>query len=221
MGDHHDEEEKGKDNKAAASSSWQARRHLIVLAALGGTVAATAVVITVSVILRPVHVEFAVARATQQKIAIGSNDTGIYLNLTVTARSTTSRAMVQYRKVFVDLVAKTIQKDKNQLQIYRAPLQTPLPGNGTSYVPAAAATQRASIKASLLLVGDSLNTKSNLLASQLISTTPSINVVVTAQVSFKIGVVYTRVYDIAVRCSRVVFLPVNQPPPHPPPICTG
>uniref|UniRef100_A0A0D9WL65 Late embryogenesis abundant protein LEA-2 subgroup domain-containing protein n=1 Tax=Leersia perrieri TaxID=77586 RepID=A0A0D9WL65_9ORYZ len=191
-----------EEGKSASSSSWLARRHVIVLSALGGIVAATVLVITVSVILRPAHIEFKVESPTWS-----SNNTGMYLFLTVNASSSSRNgiASVNYRSVFVYLETRS----KGTLERFQL-TTTALPSDVDDddvvdlYLDGKA---EMSVDAWLLLVGDS---KKSTLAGRAITGIGDVTVLVIAQVRFKIGVVKTRrVYDITQRFTGVKFKHIN------------
>lgn len=189
----------GEGEGKSSSSTWRARRNLIVLAALCGTLAAAVMVIIISVVLRPAHVEFAVARATRSDIPDAH---GYRLDLTVTARSTSGqgRASVKYRSVFVFLALGSTQLFSAHVEMKAA--------RPDKYLPAGARTPPMSIDidASVVLVGQSLKG----IVADRVTSSANVTVIVKAQVLFMIGVVSTRVYDIVVSCPGVVFLPVNQ-----------
>uniref|UniRef100_A0A0E0A494 Late embryogenesis abundant protein LEA-2 subgroup domain-containing protein n=1 Tax=Oryza glumipatula TaxID=40148 RepID=A0A0E0A494_9ORYZ len=227
-----DDDEKGrKEEDKLSASSWQARRHLMVLAALGATVAATAVVITVFVILRPAHLEFAVTRATQHNTTKAHDGMdGMYLNLTVAAKTTGGRrrATVEYRSLSVYLVVRTrltqvvggseMNTSTFIQNFFIATLQPPLPVSGTGRnlgLGTPASTTRSTVNASLqVLLGDSQElSSSNILATQL-SRNGSVTVVIAAQVVFNIGFVTTRVYVVRARCPHVFFNQQLKAPPY-------
>uniref|UniRef100_A0A0D3GC41 Late embryogenesis abundant protein LEA-2 subgroup domain-containing protein n=1 Tax=Oryza barthii TaxID=65489 RepID=A0A0D3GC41_9ORYZ len=225
-----DDDEKGrKEEDKLSASSWQARRHLMVLAALGATVAATAVVITVFVILRPAHLEFAVTRATQHNTTKAHDGMdGMYLNLTVAANTTGGRrrATVEYRSLSVYLVVRTRvtqvvgDSEMNTFiqNFFIATLLPPLPFSGTGRnlgLGTPASTTRITVNASLqVLLGDSQElSSSNILATQL-SRNGSVTVDIAAQVVFNIGFVTMRVYVVRARCPHVFFNQQLKAPPY-------
>uniref|UniRef100_A0A0E0HK43 Late embryogenesis abundant protein LEA-2 subgroup domain-containing protein n=1 Tax=Oryza nivara TaxID=4536 RepID=A0A0E0HK43_ORYNI len=188
------EEDEGKSS--SSSCNWHRQRHVIVLASLGGVLAATVVVITMSVVLQPPHIGFAVERAT----VVRSNDDNhdpVRLELTVKiAKNTTTGgnvgAKVMYKSVLISLEAiSTTDAEIFDLEIpKKAPSPTYLKG-----------TADLIINAELKLVGYS---KQSSLANNSVNGVP-VTVIIRALVSFEIGLVNTGSYEITFRRSDVVF----------------
>ncbi|KAI4973021.1 hypothetical protein ZWY2020_010452 [Hordeum vulgare] len=159
-----------------------------ILAALGGTLVVTAVVIIVSVILRPADISLSVTHAS---ISNGSADGSIqYVNLTIAAANASrKRAGVRYQSFFVDL--------NNSSSTIHALVYSPPPKN--EYL--RPGTGPASVNASVLLL--SSGTVRDFVGRPMNGR--EFTVVVTAKVRFQVGGVPTRLYIMNVSCPHVFF----------------
>ena len=119
------------------------------------------------------------------------------LFLTLAANNTSKRAAVRYESMFVDLTNSTaIQAQVESMSFVRANLMTTLP-----------LSQRRGSVASfsttlLLLPGLWTDAFGN-------STTNRFAVIVTAMARIKVGIAWTRLFDIKLACRTVSFIPVK------------
>ncbi|XP_062201037.1 uncharacterized protein LOC133903627 [Phragmites australis] len=164
--------------------SWKTNHY--ILAALGGTLAATAVVIIISLILSPAHITFFVAHASTKNLEDGTKN----LTLTIAAYNPSRRCQARYQSVFIDLKNTTNTAGKLSIRANVPDKTFPI-----AYV---RGPNRTLIHASVLLVGDYMAYAGRLNGSGL-------TVVLSALVRFKIGVTPTRMYEIKVFCSSVLF----------------
>ena len=158
------------------------------LAALAATLAVAAVVTVASVVLRPARVTFSVARTGFRRTPGG----GLRLNLTLAADNRSRHAAVAYRSMFVDVGNSTAAPPRGSW--VRATVAAPMPLRqpGRSVVAVAATVD---------LVGAALA------AAFTGNMTASLAVMLTAQARFRVGVAWTRLYDIKVSCGPVSFFP--------------
>ncbi|KAJ1257693.1 hypothetical protein BS78_10G015600 [Paspalum vaginatum] len=181
---------------AAGLMAPNAKRY--TLAALLATLA-VAVVVTVSfVVLCPARISFTVARAGSHRSGGGATGSVLRLNLTLAARNPSGRATVAYKSMFVDVSNSTAAQRANWVS---ATVTTAMPlEQPTDSV--------ATVDAAVDLVDGvwMQDFTGNM--------TSSFSVMVTAQARFKVGVAWTRLYDIKVACRPVSFFPhtsANQP----------
>ncbi|KAF8662238.1 hypothetical protein HU200_056440 [Digitaria exilis] len=165
----------------------------IILAALAATLIAAAVVTIVFVIMSPAHVRFAITDAYTTQMGGGDTDTAgdrtVRLHLTVEANNTSGRAAVMYHSMLVDVSNST---GPHRVNWVRADVATPLP----LFQPARNVT---AVNASVALVGGAA---AEAFAGNV---TGDFSVTVSATARFKVGVAWTRLYDIKVTCAPVSF----------------
>ena len=119
------------------------------------------------------------------------------LFLTLAANNTSKRAAVRYESMFVDLTNSTaIQAQVESMSFVRANLTTNMP-----------LSQRresvANFSATLVLLpGLWTDSSGNL-------TTNRFAVIVTAMARFKVGIAWTRLFDIKLVCQPLSFIPVE------------
>ncbi|CAM0942691.1 unnamed protein product [Alopecurus aequalis] len=148
-----------------------------ILAALVGTLTITIVVITVSSILRPAEIFFSVTDASTS-----SNGS---LSLTVTANNTSDRSSVQYRSLIVYLqFAQDGTSYKVPVGVDGPPPLLQPPGTPANI------SLSCSLWATKLPSGG----------------TPMISVLVLVVVRFKVGMAYSRPYEVRVSCGPVDFV---------------
>lgn len=164
----------------------------IILAALATTLIAASMVTIIFVILSPAHVHFAITNAYTQKSGSdnSSGDRTVRLHLAVVANNTSTRAAVMYHSMLVDVSNST---GPHLVNWVRADVATPLP----LFQPARNVT---TVAASVALVGGFM---AEAFAGNV---TGDFSVTVSATARFKVGVAWTRLYDIKVRCAPVSFV---------------
>ncbi|KAF8662250.1 hypothetical protein HU200_056452 [Digitaria exilis] len=156
------------------------------VAALMATLAVAVVVTVVFVVLCPARVTFSLARTSHEDAPTG----GLRLNLTLAIDNPSRRAAVAYESMFVDLSNSTaVVQGDNWI---RATVTTPMPLRQARGSP-------ATVDAAVDLVAGpwTVTFTGNM--------TSSFSVIVTAQARFKVGVAWTRLYDIKVSCRPVSF----------------
>ncbi|KAF8732691.1 hypothetical protein HU200_015024 [Digitaria exilis] len=165
---------------------------IILLATLAATLVVASVVTIAFVIMSPAHVRFAITDAYTQMPG-GDTDTAgdraVRLHLTVEANNTSGRAAVMYHSMLVDVSNST---GPHRVNWVRADVATPLP----LFQPARKVT---AVNASVALVGGAA---AEAFAGNV---TGDFSVTVSATARFKVGVAWTRLYDIKVTCAPVSF----------------
>nr|CAB3469284.1 unnamed protein product [Digitaria exilis] len=151
------------------------------VAALMATLAMAVIVTVVFAVLCPARVTFSVARTSFHHEDSTSTTGSLRLNLTLAIDNPSRRAAVAYESMFVDLSNSTaaVQGDN----WIRATVTTPMPLRQARASPATvdAAVDLVAGPWAVAFTGDM---------------TSSFSVIVTAQVRFKVGVAWTRLYDI-------------------------
>ncbi|XP_040380788.1 uncharacterized protein LOC121054664 [Oryza brachyantha] len=226
MGEEEQEEE--GEEPSSPSRYGDDRRHFIVLAGLGGILGVTIVVIVISIVLRPAHVEFTVVHTTMNcsSSSSSSNSTSsestISLNLTVQLQATAASAKVSYRSVFVDLIMAADGNDdvpptRNESSSGALTLHAPVdPGDLKEQrrTPQPAGTPASFRATSLVVQADDDDDEVDVRGGRLLldgdecrdgSAAVRATVVVTALVSFVVGPVFTRSYHVVVHCPYVQF----------------
>ncbi|KAJ1257718.1 hypothetical protein BS78_10G018000 [Paspalum vaginatum] len=161
-----------------------------ILAALAATLISAAVVTMVSVVLSPARIGFAVTKASSSHASDTGDNGGVLLNLTIAAHNPSGRAAVKYESMFVDVSNNTGPEWENWL---RANLATAMPLR----LPPRNVTE---IQASVPLVGGPFT--NDFTGNR---TSHSFSVLITTVARFKIGVAWTRLFDIKVSCRPVDF----------------
>ncbi|OEL32712.1 hypothetical protein BAE44_0006272 [Dichanthelium oligosanthes] len=158
-----------------------------ILAALTATLIAAAVVTVVFIVLSPARIGFSVTEARHQQLA----GDAVKLILTINASNPSRRAAVMYKSMDVDVSNNTGPQWLNWIS-----------ANVTTGMPLHQPTRndRTEIKATVLLVGGpgtedfTGNMRSH-----------AFRVKVTAVAQFKVGISWTRLYDIKVSCGPLDF----------------
>ncbi|CAM0870267.1 unnamed protein product [Alopecurus aequalis] len=182
------------------SKFWTTRNYILV--ALGGALAVTAIIIAVSVVLRPAHISFSIVHTSKSDPRANKDGTSTqYLNLTIAATNASrKRASVRYQGMFVDLKnsSSAAGRSTKHAVVYASPSTDEYlrPGTGPAII-------NASV--SVLATG----TSETFVGRRLNGT--GFTVVLSAAVRFRVAGVRTRVYDIKVSCPRVTF-PLECPP---------
>ncbi|TKW19347.1 hypothetical protein SEVIR_4G014800v4 [Setaria viridis] len=156
-----------------------------ILAALAVTLIAAAVVTVVFVVLSPARIVFSITEARHEQLP-GNK---VQLNLTIAAKNPSRRATVWYRSMYVDVSNNT------------GPLWTHwLRANVTTPVPLDQPTRNETkINATVALVaGAPEDFTGN-------GTSHGFRVMITTVARFKVGVSWTRLYDIKVACGPLDF----------------
>ncbi|KAF8732674.1 hypothetical protein HU200_015005 [Digitaria exilis] len=162
------------------------------VAALMATLAVAVIVTVVFAVVCPARVTFSVARTSFHHEDSTTTTGSLRLNLTLAIDNPSRRAAVAYESMFVDLSNSTaaVQGDN----WIRATVTTPMPLRQARASPATvdAAVDLVAGPWAVAFTGDM---------------TSSFSVIVTAQARFKVGVAWTRLYDIKVSCRPVAFFP--------------
>lgn len=158
------------------------------LAALMATLAVAVIVTVFFIVLCPARVTFSVARTGFHK-----DEASLRLNLTLAIDNTSRRAAVAYESMFVDLSNSTAASQQEKGSWVSATVTPAMPLRQARGAPA---TVGATVD--LLLAGAwAVAFTGNM--------TSSFSVIVTAQARFKVGVAWSRLYDIKVSCKPVSF----------------
>ena len=184
---------------AAAAGQMAQKAKRFVLGALAATLAVAVVVTVSSVVLRPARLQLRVTRARYSRGKSSSSQDGggvVELLLTLAANNTSKRAAVRYESMFVDLPNSTVVRAES-MSFVRANLTTNMP-----------LSQRresvANFSVTLVLVpGLWTDSSGNL-------TTNRFAVIVTAMARFKVGIAWTRLFDIKLACRPVSFVLVDE-----------
>ncbi|CAN6202770.1 unnamed protein product [Urochloa humidicola] len=178
----------------AAAAAPSAKQYAV--AALAAALAVAAVITVFFVVLCPAHLAFSVAHTGVHR---PSGPTGsLQLTLTLAIDNPSRRAAVAYESMFVDVSNSTAAVWDSWV---RATVAPPMPMRQPRRRPAAVA-------ATVDLVGPlAVEFTGNMTSS-------SFAVMVTAQVRFKVGVAWTRLYDIKVSCAPVSFFPAAKATRH-------
>jgi hypothetical protein len=155
------------------------------VAALAATLAVAAVVTVFFVVLCPARVTFSVSHTSWHR---SSEPTGssLQLNLTLSIDNPSRSATVAYESMFVDVSSSTAESWIRATVTTDMPLWQP---------PRLATTVGATVA---LVAGSDVAFTGNMTSS-------SFTVTVTAQARFKVGVAWSRLYDIKVSCAPVSF----------------
>ncbi|PUZ62446.1 hypothetical protein GQ55_4G358400 [Panicum hallii var. hallii] len=175
-----------------AAAALNAKRY--TLAALAVTLAVAAIVTVSSVVLCPARVNFSVARTGFHYYTSGGRTTAgssLRLNLTLAVENPSRHAAVAYESMFVDVSNSTAAQRESWVRATVAAAM-PLRQPGRSV---------AAVGATVDLVGG------DLAAAFTGNMTRGLAVMVTAQARFRVGVAWTRLYDIKVSCGPVSFFP--------------
>ncbi|KAG2603841.1 hypothetical protein PVAP13_4NG013800 [Panicum virgatum] len=143
---------------------------------------------------RPARLELHVTRARYSR-GKSSQDSVVELLLTLAANNTSKRAAVRYESMFVDLTNSTVVRAES-MSFVRANLTMNMP-----------LSQRresvANFSATLVLVpGLWTDSSGNLMTNRFA-------VIVTAMARFKVGIAWTRLFDIKLACQPLSFIPVE------------
>jgi hypothetical protein len=173
---------------AAPAGGLEAKHY--ILAALTATLVAAGVVTVTSVVLSPARISFSVTEARTNNSQLATRGGGQQLLLTLAADNPSRRAAVQYQSMFVDVSNNTGLQWAHWV---KADLETAMPLRQ----PPRNVTE---IHATARLVGGPFT--EDFTANR---TSHSFSVRVTATARFKVGVAWTRLYDIRVYCGNVDF----------------
>ncbi|KAJ1257709.1 hypothetical protein BS78_10G017100 [Paspalum vaginatum] len=168
-------------------------KHKIVLAVLTAILVGAAVVTVVSVVLRPARISFSVTEAGSRH----SIDGGVLLNLTVAAYNPSWRAAVVYQSIFVDVSNNT---GPRWVHWMRANVSTGMPLRQPM-------RSLTTVVATLPFAG---GPSAEAFTGNRRPEERAFTVKVTAHARFKVGVAWTRLYDIRVSCVPVDFFFANE-----------
>ncbi|XP_066374573.1 uncharacterized protein [Miscanthus floridulus] len=185
---------------AAAAGLMAVNAKRYTLASLLATLAVAAIVTAFFVLLCPARITFSVARTGSSHNSSGPAGGGgsvLSLSLTLAADNPSRRARVTYESMFVDVSNSTAPGAQGDNWV-RATVTTRMPLRQPG--------RTAAINATVPLV-DAPWTQD--FTGNMSS---SFSVVVTAQARFRVGVAWTRLYDIKVSCSPVTFFPAKVKP---------
>lgn len=161
------------------------------LAALLATLAVAAIVTAFFVLLCPARITFSVARTGSSHRSSGTTAGGgssLELSLTLAADNPSRRAKVTYESMFVD-VSNSTAPGAQWNNWVRATVTTRMPLRQTG--------RTAAINVTVTLVDAPW--------IQAFTGGGRFSVMVTAQARFRVGVAWTRLYDIKVSCSPITF----------------
>lgn len=156
-----------------------------ILAALMATILTAAVITIVFVVLSPARISLSVVRADHRVLSQGR----LQLSIAVAAANPSRRAAVKYQSVYVD-----VSNGTRSTNFLRANVTTPLPLRQPR-------RNVTTVDASLSLVGGPWT------EAFTGNMTSGLVVTVTALARFKVGVAWTRLYDIKVSCGPIDFFP--------------
>ncbi|KAJ1257674.1 hypothetical protein BS78_10G013700 [Paspalum vaginatum] len=159
------------------------------LAALFTTLAVAVVVTVFFVVLCPARISFSVAHTGSHRSGATTGGDSLQLSLTLAARNPSRRATVTYRSMFVDVSNSTA-----------APWDILVSATVTTAMPLEQPTNSVATVDAEVNLADGPWT-----AAFTGNMTRSFSVMVTAQARFKVGVAWTRLYDIKVSCGPVSF----------------
>ncbi|CAL5045382.1 unnamed protein product [Urochloa decumbens] len=160
------------------------------VAALAAALAVATVVTVFFVVLCPAHLAFSVAHTGFHRPS-GPTGGTLQLSLTLAIDNPSRRAAVVYESMFVDVSNSTAAVWDSWV---RATVAPPMPMRQPR-------RSAAAVAATVDLVGPlAVEFTGNMTSS-------SFAVMVTAQARFKVGVAWTRLYDIKVSCAPVSFFP--------------
>jgi hypothetical protein len=166
---------------ANASPAWGTKQY--ILAAIAVTLTVSIVAIVTSVVLSPARIDFSVTATSNSKV----EGAALVLNFTLDAANPSRRAGVEYSSVTARLQlysAKHGAAASLQTEVHHAmPLLQP---------PASSRGFRVSGFFDQESFGDGRRA-------------PPMSVLVVAQVRFKVGLAYSRPYDVEVSCQPVDF----------------
>ncbi|CAL5050514.1 unnamed protein product [Urochloa decumbens] len=167
------------------------------VAALAAALAVATVVTVFFVVLCPAHLAFSVAHTGFDRPS-GPTGGTLQLSLTLAIDNPSQRAAVVYKSMFVDVSKSTAAVWDSWV---RATVAPPMPMRQPR-------RRAVAVAATVDLVGP--------LAGEFTGnmTSSSFAVIVTAQARFKVGVAWTRLYDIKVSCAPVSFFPVAKASRH-------
>ncbi|CAL5045380.1 unnamed protein product [Urochloa decumbens] len=176
---------------AAGLTDQSAKQYTLV--ALAATLAVAIIVTVFSVVLCPARLTFSVAHTGFHK-SVKTTDGTLQLTLTPSSQ----RAAVAYKSMFVDVSNSTAARWESWVRTTVAP---PMPLQPSR-------REVTTIVATVDLVGPlAVEFAGNMTSS-------SFAVIVTAQARFKVGVAWTRLYDIKVSCAPVSFFPAAKASRH-------
>ncbi|CAL5044985.1 unnamed protein product [Urochloa decumbens] len=160
------------------------------VAALAAALAMAAIITVFFVVLCPAHLAFSVAHTGFHRPS-GPTGGTLQLSLTLAIDNPSRRAAVVYKSMFVDVSNSTAAVWDSWV---RATVAPPMPMRQPR-------RRAVAVAATVDLVGP--------LAVEFAGdmTSSSFAVIVTAQARFKVGVAWTRLYDIKVSCAPVSFFP--------------
>ncbi|KAF8732693.1 hypothetical protein HU200_015026 [Digitaria exilis] len=157
----------------------------VIMAAVAATLVVMAVVTIVSVVLSPAHVSFAVTDTYSQITTDGM----LRLHLAIVAENTSERMAVMYRSILVDVSNSTGPHLVNSVSADVA----------TRLMPLFQRPESVLTVATVSLMGGSM---AQVFTRNL---TSEFSVTITATARFKVGIAWTRLYDIRVTCEPVSF----------------
>lgn len=185
---------------AAASLKAAVNAKRYTLAALLATLVLAATITISFVLLCPAHITFSVAHTGSSSSPSSSGTAGgsSSLDLTLAADNPSRRAKVTYVSMFVDVSNSTAAGAAQWHNWVRATVKTPMPLRQHG--------RTTAIEVTVPLV-DAPWTQ-DFTGNR----TSRFSVMVTAQARFRVGVAWTRLYDIKVSCSPVSFFPAKARP---------
>ncbi|XBI86745.1 hypothetical protein VPH35_094644 [Triticum aestivum] len=170
--------------------------NMLILTGMATILAASTVIIVTSVSLSPARIHFSITDAN------GANSTvdgmaGVSFNFNLTVGNPSHRAGVEYKDVIVNLqlARKRVKRKSVPATVNESMPLSQRPNRPISMAVAAFVEQDL-----LDLYLKKVHYRDH----------PTLTIIVTALVHFKVGVTYTRLYDITISCPPVDFFDVFQ-----------
>ncbi|KAI4976224.1 hypothetical protein ZWY2020_049835 [Hordeum vulgare] len=179
-----------------------------ILAAIGVTLAVSAVAVVTSVILSPARIVFSVTATSTNQV---QGAPVLILNFTVDAANPSGRAGVEYSSLTARLRVYSARHRAAawvQTVVHQAmPLFQPS-ASSSSFRASAFFDQRFLVSSSGGIDGEDPSIRKNVsggIKGDRAQRAPPMAVLVRAQVRFKVGLAYSRPYDVEVSCQPVDF----------------
>uniref|UniRef100_A0A453MK99 Late embryogenesis abundant protein LEA-2 subgroup domain-containing protein n=2 Tax=Aegilops tauschii TaxID=37682 RepID=A0A453MK99_AEGTS len=182
-------------NQLEPRAPWWLKHKILILTGMALILAASTVIIVTCIILSPAHIHFSITAANSTDSTM-DGENGLSFNFTLAVDNPSRRAGVDYREVIVSLQLPSKRLKNNSV---------PATVNGSMplYQPR---HSHISMAVAAFVEKDLLD----LYLKKFYRGHPTLTIMVTALVRFKVGVAYSRLYDITVYCPPVVFFDVFQ-----------
>ncbi|XBI86746.1 hypothetical protein VPH35_094645 [Triticum aestivum] len=182
---------------APGRAPWWRKHKILILSVMALILAASTVIIVTCIILSPAHIHFSITAANGTDSTMDGND-GLSFNFTLAVDNPSRRAGVDYRDVIVSLQLPSKRLKNNSV---------PATVNGSMPMPLYQPRHSQISMAVAAFVDKDLL---DLYLNKYYRGHPTLTIMVTALVRFKVGVASSRLYDITVYCPPVVFFDVFQ-----------